>query len=267
MIQFLVPSFYNNRITSLSCDSVMEDTPITKAFNGDYGFCYFNASAGVIDIGLTLTTNSGVAYAYIQDMSPSSALVMDVGTATALGGGLYSLTGSTNDLSFGFTIVNSGVVAIRNIIFSNSFSVPQYNQDYSVKISYPNNTFSNFSGKELINFPITSSLVEEKIVDYAWAGLTGAEKDVFVSFINAFHNSYKPFIFIDGISGEVFNYIIISDSITINLDDLNLWSVSFSVRDLSDNSVANLPTPPTPPPPSLPYYWNQGWGFGWSGNT
>jgi hypothetical protein len=107
------------------------------------------------------------------------------------------------------------------------YEVPVYDQDYEIKLSYPDTTVdSSYSG---LLFPdhkaaANANLIEEHT--YNWTGLKEEEKEVFELFFVRFNNSWQPFTLTYGT--QVQSFIINNDPV-IDCDRIGLYSLTLTL--------------------------------------
>jgi hypothetical protein len=115
-----------------------------------------------------------------------------------------------------------------------AFTVPIYDQDYTVKISFPNSADgqNSFTGVAFPDYQTAYNLVVSQVVTYKWSGLLELEKDIFVDFIHSFRNSYQPFLFThydESSTVKSFEGIIQQDAVQISKDNFDLYSASLTI--------------------------------------
>lgn len=115
--------------------------------------------------------------------------------------------------------------------------IPMFDQDYSLKINFPKTGrgLLSYSGQLTVNYDTAYDIDPIYEYTYNWSGLTEAEKDVFVSFIDNFNNSFQKFNFqvqLDGSPQWNMDCVVNSNSLTIKKDRLDLYSITIPLIKL-----------------------------------
>ena len=107
-----------------------------------------------------------------------------------------------------------------------TYTVPAYNQDYEINLSFPNNVQTAFAGNTFPNYKqaFSSSCIERRA--YNWTGLTQTEVNLFTSFIKAFNNSWQPFTLT---YNSVAEDLIVESDPTVGKDNLGLYSLTLNL--------------------------------------
>ena len=108
-----------------------------------------------------------------------------------------------------------------------SFTVPMYNQDYSIEYTSNEIASGGASFTEAV-FPefklaFTTQLIERHT--YNWSGLQEDEIDIFKAMLKQFNNSWQPFT-MNGIQ------FIIEKDPTVDKDHLELYSITLNLIKL-----------------------------------
>lgn len=117
------------------------------------------------------------------------------------------------------------------------FTVPMYDQDYEVNISFPKAGSSklSFSGQTPVNYMVAYNANPIYEYDYNWTGLLEAEKDIFIEFIESFNNSFQKFnleVQLNNVHDHNMDVIINTDNISISKNRLDLYSISLTLIKL-----------------------------------
>lgn len=146
------------------------------------------------------------------------------------------ITASGNELSEWYVTVPANVANLtsfyewEDLILGNRFEVPQYNQARQYKYYYSMFPYNEKFPRYNTALSDSNKLIKECV--FTWSGLTDAEHDVFVDFIESFGNSYKPFYIYNSVEETVLKYLIIGDSVNMSKDLYDLWEVVITAYEI-----------------------------------
>lgn len=124
---------------------------------------------------------------------------------------------------------------------STDFTLPIYNQDYSIIYKFADTAFLSKSMVNLLwpDYNISSSTVlyTERVYNF---NCSESEKTTMENFIKSFNNSFQPFRFIISVDATTQNdtlFCILNGTPTFNKDEFDRWTISLSMLEAASITV------------------------------
>lgn len=124
----------------------------------------------------------------------------------------------------------------RWIIFSCDYALPMFNQSYEVRCTFPSSSVRTNLGIWTPDFALASQSQMLSHWTLKWSGLTAAQRDIFIDFLNAFGgNIQQPFAMMithgDG-TNDFYALLIEQGTVTITADKTGNYSAGFTATIL-----------------------------------
>ena len=215
------------------CKYLFVDTHSTSFTSGSY-FVQINGSLASL-----ASPYFYEEYGYTGQFTRAGSLIRRY-TGSGSRSVLISINNSTatTGVKLNVSSVSGANPLVTGLIFSEDYSLPLYDQGYSVSVGFPakdNRTPTGFLSHD-ISFAKSIQAIET--VSFTWSGLTGSQAYICTEIVKAFGgNIRRPFCIVvindDNTLGDIWHLLIAEDTVTLPDNEKGEYTFSFSANILN----------------------------------